>query len=173
MWFWLATRLTHPIIMSRCLPPCSVQGADCGDCCAAHYGGSKDYVSRVIEAGPAPVREEVHPADELSVGRRLWEGSLCKAKVLVFNHHRQQGLGNAVLFLALKRKIFIRSDVTSYDYFRGIGIRIHDTVKLMQGEENLFDFDTSQRGQEREILLMNFPKENLVKLWNQVFKIRF
>jgi hypothetical protein len=97
---------------------------------------------------------------------------LCKAKVMVLNHMRQQGLGNAVLFLALKKKIFIRSNVTSYDYFRGIGVHIHDTVRLIKGEENLFDFDAAKGAMNARIILDELSERNLVKLWNQVFTMR-
>ena len=136
------------------------------------YGGSKDYISRVIRQGQLMFGKKFIPLTKF-LSADEYGKILYKAKVLVFNHARQQGLGNAVLFLALKKKIFIRSDVTSYNYFRGIGIQIHDTVKLMQCEENLFDFDAAKGAKNAEIILNELSEGNLVKLWNQVFKIRF
>jgi ribosomal protein S27AE len=136
------------------------------------YGGSKDYISRVIRRGQQLFGEKFIPLTKF-LSADEYGKILCKAKVLVLNHARQQGLGNAVLFLALRKKIFIRSDVTSYNYFRGIGIQIHDTVKLMQGEENLFDFDAAKAAKNAEIILNELSERNLVELWNQVFKIRF
>ena len=134
------------------------------------YGGSKDYVSSIIEQGERLFGEKFTPLTHF-LPSEDYARILCQAKVLVLNHYRQQGLGNAFVVLALKRKVFIRSDITSYDYFRKIGIRIHDTIRLLQGVENLFDFDVEEGASNSKILREEVSEENLVKLWNQVFAI--
>ena len=134
------------------------------------YGGTKDYVSRVIAQGQRLFGEKFTPLTHF-LPSDDYARILCKAKVLVLNHSRQQGLGNAFVVLALKRKVYLRSDITSYDYFGKLGIKIHDTLRLLQGEENLFDFDKAEGALNSKILLGEVSEKNLVRLWSQVFAV--
>ena len=136
------------------------------------YGGPKDYVSRVVAHGQRLFGEKFTPLTNFLPSNE-YAKILCKAKVLVFNHYRQQGLGNAFVILAFRKKVFIRSDITSWNYFRRIGIKTHDTVKLLLGEENLFDFDIAEGDKNSEIIRNEVSEGNLVKMWSQVFAMRY
>lgn len=51
---------------------------------------------------------------------------LAQIDIAVFAHKRQQALGNVVSLLGLGKKVYMRSDVTSYRLFDEMGIRVFD-----------------------------------------------
>lgn len=50
--------------------------------------------------------------------------------VLILNQNRQQGLGNCFVALALGLKLFIRSEITTYNHLVGHGAVVHDTNQI-------------------------------------------
>jgi len=55
---------------------------------------------------------------------------LGKIDVAVFAHKRQQAMGNIVTLLGLGKKIYMRSNVTSWMIFSEQGIKVFDVDKL-------------------------------------------
>ncbi|HQO08920.1 MAG TPA: TDP-N-acetylfucosamine:lipid II N-acetylfucosaminyltransferase [Clostridiales bacterium] len=51
--------------------------------------------------------------------------------ILIFNHKRQQGLGNIYPMIYTGKKVFIREDTSSWDYFKNyLGIKMFNTLFL-------------------------------------------
>jgi hypothetical protein len=55
---------------------------------------------------------------------------LANNDILILYQNRQQGGGNAVISLQLGKKLFIRSDVTTTQYFQNNKIKIFDSSKI-------------------------------------------
>ena len=132
------------------------------------YGGSKEYVSKVIAMGRDYFGDRFKPLTEFMPSTAYVE-LLTSGRVLVLNHHRQQGLGNAFIMLALKKKIFIRGDVSSFTYFKDLGIKVHDTISLLSGEASLFNDDHMVAEKNSEIIFQEASESNLTELWANVF----
>lgn len=51
---------------------------------------------------------------------------LGKIDIAIFNHKRQQAMGNTITLLGLGKKVFMRSDVTQWAFFKSHAIAVYD-----------------------------------------------
>lgn len=55
---------------------------------------------------------------------------LGKIDIAIFNHKRQQAMGNTISLLGLGKKVYMRSDVTQWAFFKIYGIKVYDIDQL-------------------------------------------
>lgn len=55
---------------------------------------------------------------------------LAKIDIAIFNHNRQQGMGNTTTLLGMGKKVFIRNDVTPYMMFKNLGVKVYPVNNL-------------------------------------------
>lgn len=93
---------------------------------------------------------------------------ISKNDILILNQKRQQGVGNIKAFLYLGKKVFIRQDVSTYTFFREMGIEIFNTMEL---ERLCFtDFVKNKTAEINKAKIMKFfDAEYLAKSWKCVF----
>jgi dTDP-N-acetylfucosamine:lipid II N-acetylfucosaminyltransferase len=132
------------------------------------YGGSQEYILRVISLGRDYFGSKFKPLTEL-MPSAAYSAVLNSAKVQVFNHYHQEGLGNAVSMLALKKRIFIRGDISSFAYFKDLGIQVYDTRDLLLDDALLFDDNQLIAEENSKIMLQETSEAHLVELWTKVF----
>ena len=89
--------------------------------------------------------------------------------VAIFNHKRQQGMGNLIGLLSLGKKVYIRSDVTPWKYMNELGITLYDTKGKL--DLNILDDAISKRNME--IATKVFSENKLVSSWNIIFNQPF
>lgn len=53
---------------------------------------------------------------------------LSKVDVAIFNHKRQQGMGNTITLLGMGKKVYIRSDITTWNFCEEHGLKVFDTT---------------------------------------------
>jgi len=98
---------------------------------------------------------------------------LSDVDISIMNHRRQQGLGNVLSLLFLGKKIYIRSDTTSYRYLKSLGISIFDTKEIEYQNFNMFkSFDTSFADQNRIIINREFSSDNYKKIWSNLLNLK-
>ncbi|NKE68736.1 hypothetical protein RAMLITH_23215 [Ramlibacter sp. RBP-2] len=57
-------------------------------------------------------------------------GLLREMDVAVFNHRRQQGMGNIITLLGLGKKVFLRSDISTWEFLQGLQLAVFDVAGL-------------------------------------------
>lgn len=93
---------------------------------------------------------------------------IAKNDIFILNQNRQQGFGNVIASLYLGKKVFIRSDVTTYDYLHKNGIYVYDTKTISDlTYEEFIKNDYAEQNKKNIIKLMS--EENLVKCWQELF----
>lgn len=82
--------------------------------------------------------------------------------IAIFNHKRQQAMGNTITLLGLGKTVFIRSDTTQWQFFKDKNIKIYDSINLasLDKKEHL---DNIQKVKEY------FSKETLLKQYSEIF----
>ena len=82
--------------------------------------------------------------------------------IAIFNHKRQQAMGNTITLLGLGKTVFIRSDTTQWQFFKEKNIEIYDSINLasLDKKEHL---DNIQKVKEY------FSKETLIKQYSEIF----
>ncbi|WP_047394914.1 TDP-N-acetylfucosamine:lipid II N-acetylfucosaminyltransferase [Cetobacterium sp. ZOR0034] len=89
--------------------------------------------------------------------------------ILIFNHNRQQGLGNIFALAYLNKKIYMRSDISSWDYLKNdLNLEIHDVVEINKFE----DLKKNQIISNKEKVLKTvYSDEYIKKIWEENFNV--
>lgn len=90
--------------------------------CPLSYGNQK-YADR-IEALGKSIYEEKFVAMREFLQFEEYSKFIANIDIAIFNHKRQQGVGNIISLLGMGKKVYIRSDVTTANYFRDIGVHV-------------------------------------------------
>jgi hypothetical protein len=133
------------------------------------YGDQK-WAKTVSEAGKKLYGEKYQPLLEFLPSEE-YSKILNSVDIAIFNHDRQQALGNILALLYLGKKVFIKSDITPWDFFKGKGLIVFDTYGL----DNLtFDelvyMDENLKERNREIIAKEFSEEKCAELWRNIFE---
>ena len=126
--------------------------------------GNQTYAKKVIEEGKKQFGDKFEPLTDMMPFDQYLE-FLGLIDVAIFNHKRQQAMGNTITLLSLGKKVFMRSDITPWKKFEKLEIILFDSKK---------EFDLSS-----DIMIMNsnkdkvkveFSEKNLIKQLNNIFK---
>lgn len=138
--------------------------------CPLSYGGKVEYTEKVIREGSRIFGENFEPLTDFLKPEEY--GKILKdVDVAVFNHDRQQGLGNILALLYLGKKVYIKSTVTTWKMFEEKGVKVFDTYNL--GEENFesfFGMSDEDRKHNHEIIKSEFSAEKCVYYWKKLFE---
>lgn len=131
------------------------------------YGDQK-HKEKVINYGYEKFGDKFNPITdfyELNDYLKL----LNKIDVAIFNHERQQGLGNMTKLLRLGKKVYLRSDISSWEYFIDIGAEVYDTLNIKNiSFEELSNYPTNIKKQNINIIKKIMSDEYRVKLWEEI-----
>lgn len=137
--------------------------------CPLSYG-DKEHASKVINYGKQIFKDKFIPLTDY-LKPEEYSKILVSVDIAIFNHRRQQALGNIIALLYLGKKVYIRSDITPWSYFKGLDIKIFDTINL---KDEIFDrlisFDQEMGKKNRKIVGEEFTEEHCVELWKKVFE---
>ncbi|WP_121515568.1 TDP-N-acetylfucosamine:lipid II N-acetylfucosaminyltransferase [Petrotoga sp. HKA.pet.4.5] len=131
--------------------------------------GNQQWAKKVTEAGKKLYGEKYKPLLEYLPSEEYGK-VLNSVDIAIFNHDRQQALGNILALLYLGKKVFIKSDITPWDFFKEKGLTVFDTYGL----DNLtFDelvyMDENLKERNREIIAKEFSEEKCAELWENIF----
>lgn len=90
--------------------------------------------------------------------------------VLVYNQNRQQGLGNSFLALSFGTKLYIRGEISTYNYLINKGSKVFDTHKIPQMDfKEFIAIDTQIKENNAKNSAKFFSDEFMKNLWEKVF----
>ncbi len=119
--------------------------------------GDLDYAKVVISKGYELFGDKFHPITEL-MAPDDYLAFLAKIDIAIFNHNRQQALGNAITLLGLGKKVFINADSTLNGVFKEFDLQVFDV-----SEFNLNRIDPKIAEQNMHNVKKSFSKESLLK----------
>ncbi|ACJ75331.1 4-alpha-L-fucosyltransferase [Thermosipho africanus H17ap60334] len=138
--------------------------------CPLSYGSSQEYIKKVCEYGVKLFGDNFIALTEF-LSPEEYAKILANVDVAIFAHRRQQALGNILALLYLGKKVYIRSDISSWAFFNRFGIKVFDTKNILDGsEKDIFTFEEKIAIKNREIVLNEFSEERCVQLWKNVFE---
>lgn len=89
--------------------------------------------------------------------------------ILIFNHKRQQGLGNITMLSYFEKKVYIRKDISSWNYLtEDIELKLNsvDEIKKQTFQEFV---NNNAKGNRKKILKTVFSNEYGKKIWEENF----
>lgn len=96
--------------------------------CPLSYGGEA-YAEDVIKVGKELFGDKFMPLKDF-MSFDEYTKLLVGLNTALFNHDRQQGLGNIVAMLGNGKKVFFKKNNTLYDFFQSINVTIYDMEEL-------------------------------------------
>lgn len=93
---------------------------------------------------------------------------LAQNDILILNQNRQQGVGNTIASISLGKKVYIRSDISTFKILRNFNINIFDTKLISKMEFK--DFIQNNDFENNKKYAMKFFDNNYkASLWKVVF----
>jgi len=137
--------------------------------CPLSYG-NLNYARKIINYGQSKLKDSFLPLVDF-LNPEEYARILNSIRVAVFNHSRQQALGNILALLYLEKKVYIRKNVSTYVWLKKLNITIFDTENLLKEKSitNIFNIRHETLSKNREIIKRYFSEENCTQLWENVF----
>jgi hypothetical protein len=138
--------------------------------CPLSYAGQENYIQNVISYGTSIFGSKFIPILDMMTPEE-YSNLISSVDIAIMNHQRQQGLGNVLALLYLRKKVYIRKDTTPFQYFSDLGIHIYDTLDLSSETfEEIFRMDEPSKESNASIIGKEFSKENYVAVWKNLLQ---
>lgn len=126
--------------------------------------GNQEYAKEVIAYGNKIFEDKFVALTEFMPFNKYLE-FLGDIDIAIFAHKRQQAMGNTITLLGLGKKVYMRSDITPWQLFKDIDVKVYDVaniaIDLITEEEKI---DNKQKIKEY------FSKENYLKQLQNLFE---
>lgn len=137
--------------------------------CPLSYGGSPKYIQQTIEKGKRvfgdkfiPIVDTMHPED--------YSLFLSKIDIALMNHRRQQALGNITALLYLGRKVYLRSDVTTYHFMLENNLQVFNIGMLADQSYDEFIHPVDSVQKNKAAIQSISSNEYFLSLWMSLFE---
>lgn len=125
--------------------------------------GNQEHAKYVIKKGKKYFGERFQPLTEF-MSIEKYVNLLGIIDIAVFNHKRQQAMGNIITLLGLGKKVYMRSDVTQWDFFIGHNIEVFDIEMF-----NLHALDADKAEHNKHYMKDYFSTKNYRQQLSEVF----
>lgn len=136
--------------------------------CILSYGGSEVYKRDLIKYGNEVFKEKFIPILNFMKLDEYMK-FISNIDIAIFAHKRQQGVGNISSFLSMEKTVYLREDVTTYEDFVNLGIKIKSFEKINELEK-LEIFNKEVLRKNKEIMKKEFSEERLKEQWQETFE---
>jgi len=130
--------------------------------------GNKSYSNEVIAYGLNKLGDRFTPLTTFMPFEE-YNDYLRRVDIVIFNHMRQQAMGNTIALLSLGKMVWLRSDVTPWSYFNELGLNIYDS----KGQLHLCRMPQDKRQANIELCKEVFSEEALISAWKRIFNEPF
>lgn len=130
--------------------------------CPLSYGPA-DNAERIAKLGKELFGDKFTPLLDFMPVEKYQE-LLGQIDIAVFAHKRQQAMGNTITLLGLGKKVFMRSDVSSWSFLLDLGVRIFDIDQF-----NISKLSGDEAKRNTEVILQNFSEKELISQLSGIF----
>ncbi len=125
--------------------------------------GNQEYANKIIEQGNAIFGEKFKPLVDFMPFDE-YVRLLGQIDIAIFNHDRQQAMGNIITLLGLGKKIYLKKDTTPWKTFKNLNITVYDIEKF-----NITPIENQVAEDNKLKIKKYFSKENAVKELKKFF----
>lgn len=137
------------------------------------YAGEKDYINKVKSCYFEVFGDKFIPIEE-KLTKIKYDELLDEMDVFLFAHNRQQGLYVAYYALLKGKKLYLKSDSSSYQEFKMYGLEIEDFYQLANHDIFKINETVVGRSLNNEIITNNFLENALIKKWeNAIIELSY
>ena len=127
--------------------------------------GPVDHANKVITYGKKLFGKKFEPiVDFMQYDEYL--KLLNSVDIAIFNHERQQAVGNITNLLGLGKKVYIRSDITTWNFCKDHNLIVYDTLKSFK---DIFNIDKASLVENKKQVRKHFSEKKLIECWKKIF----
>lgn len=126
--------------------------------------GDQDNAKKVIVRGKEWFGDKFVPMTDFMPFEQYLD-FLKSLDIAVFNHQRQQAMGNTISLLGMGKAVFMRSDVSHWRFLSGLGIKLFDVSQV-----TLQPLSSNEREQNAHIVHSYFSRTTLIKQLSDIFE---
>ena len=130
--------------------------------CPLSYG-SAEYAKKIEQKGKELLGDKFVPLLSF-MKQEEYMNFLSNIDIAIFAHKRQQAMGNTITLLGMGKKVYMRSDVTQWEFLNNIGVQVHDLREL-----NIEKLEPEIARANSRIISEYFSEKNLVRQLGSVF----
>lgn len=131
--------------------------------CPLSYG-SPEHRDRVIAYGKSLLGDKFIPMiDYMDFSE--YNKYMSSIDIAIFNHDRQQAMGNMIGLLSLGKKVILKPKTTPYSFFESLGLKIYS----LDDKNAISPLSQSDKDQNIKIMRHNFSPEKLKSDWEKIF----
>ncbi len=131
--------------------------------------GNREYALSVAEYGKEVYGEKFKPLLNF-LRPEEYTRYLASIHIAVFGHERQQALGNIFALLYLGKKVYIRNDVSTWDYLRNqLDLSLSNYLDISKLSFSQF-ISIENCLNDREKVRMVFDNDYIKKVWENIFR---
>lgn len=134
--------------------------------CPLSYG-DEDYKNKVINEGKKIFGNKFNPLLKFMDIKEYLE-VLSEIDVAIFNHKRQQAVGNITSLLGFGKKVYIRSDITTWDFCKIHNLKVFDAASDFVDLLTPLDLNDSIKNIDN--VKNSFSEEKLILDWKKIFE---
>ncbi|QIZ66040.1 TDP-N-acetylfucosamine:lipid II N-acetylfucosaminyltransferase [Geobacillus subterraneus] len=130
--------------------------------------GNHDYAKEVVHYGKELFGNKFKPLLEF-LNPEEYSKYLASIDIAIFNHERQQALGNIYALLYLGKKIYIRSDISTWDYLKEqLNLNLFDIKEI--NNQNFVEFTNCNNLEDNtEKIEKIFAADYIRSVWKKIF----
>lgn len=125
--------------------------------------GDKVNAQRVVKKGQELLGERFVPVTEF-MAYPEYVDFLKGMDIAVFNHRRQQAMGNTINLLGMGKTVYMRSDVSQWALFKEEGVKVFDVERF-----DLCLMDLAEARENARKVKARFSKERLKSQYERIF----
>ena len=129
--------------------------------------GDMNYAQQVIDYAHLKLGDLFFPITNF-MSYDDYNKYMSTVSVVIFNHKRQQAMGNTIALLSLGKKVYLRSDVTPWAYLKSLGLHIYDTTSHITLEQ----LSPISSKSNISICKLEFNNEKLFNAWHEIFETK-
>jgi dTDP-N-acetylfucosamine:lipid II N-acetylfucosaminyltransferase len=137
--------------------------------CPLSYYTDQNYIETVIKKGHEIFSLKFEPMLTLMTTEE-YAVFMSEIDIAVMDHYRQQGLGNIMPLLYLGKKVYVRSDTSTFPFLSKAGCIIYDTCTM--NKTNFASFISTDRvfaEANKKAIEKLIDPSHYARLWNNLF----
>ncbi|ENM3767350.1 TDP-N-acetylfucosamine:lipid II N-acetylfucosaminyltransferase [Vibrio cholerae] len=126
--------------------------------------GDQEHAKKVIETGKTWFGDKFVPLTTFMEFDEYLK-FLKNIDIAIFNHKRQQAMGNTITLLGMGKTVYMRAALSHYDFIIGLGLHVKDVAYLSLGK-----IDNEVSVTNSRFVSTYFSKENLKQQLSRIFE---
>lgn len=125
--------------------------------------GDQEYAQKVMELGNDWFGEKFIPITTFMTFDQYID-FLKNIDIAIFSHQRQQAMGNTITLLALGKTVYMRSDVSQWDFLQHLGLKLRDVSCFEKSQ-----LSVAEALHNKEKTLSFFSRKALINQYAEIF----